>query len=255
MVRNLLAITGLAIGLTGVGVFLAVGIWVWQLKAEVNRQTEYLASRANAAGDAADHAIGFVREVIEKARNDLNDARSKARPSAPEQVNPLVQMTARQASLQLAGSIERALGAVVTASDAVVVIDAALDVVSDYPELEKLFGVHPDQVRQTRGTLVSVAGELRKAKSILGIPIESGPIPTPEQLDAVDAAIRMAEGFRGEMSRVVQLARRRVNDAKRTADVWAWRTAVGTTAVSALGLVGQLFLARFCWRKLRRLPA
>src|SRR5262245_31746981 len=100
MTRKPLTLAGLAIGCAAIGAFVAVGIWVWQLKAEVNRQTTYLAKRANEAGDAADHAIEFVGEVIGKARKDLENARPQTAAN-PASVNPFVQMTARQASLQL----------------------------------------------------------------------------------------------------------------------------------------------------------
>lgn len=254
MVRQLLAVTGLALGLAGIGLFLAVGVWAWHLKAEVNRQTEYLAGQANRAGAAADHAIKFVGEVIQKAHADLAVARRQA-PSAPEPVSPLVRVAARQASHQLAGDVERVIGAVVAASDAVVVVDAALDVVSDDQGLKQLFGVRPEQVSEVRGTLGSVADELRKARSVLGVPVGDGPLPTAEELDAVNAALRLADGVREEMARVVEVARQRVNGTRRTIDLWAVRAAVGATALCALGMLGQFFLARFCWRTLRRLPA
>lgn len=255
MTRSLLAAAGLALACAGAAAFVAVGVWVWRLKAEVNQQADYLAGRANAAADAADHAIGFVGEILEKARAELELARTRVAAPAPVRVNPILQLTARQASQQLAGSVERALGAIVAASDAVVVIDAALDVVSEYPELERIFGVHPDQIRDTRGTLGSVAAELRQARSVLGVPVDHGPVPTPEQLDAVDQALRVAEGFRDDMARVVKAARDRVNETRRKVDVWGRRAAWATAAVSALGFLGQYFMARFCWRQLRRLPA
>lgn len=253
MARSFLALAGLLLAFAGSAAFVAAGVWVWKLKAEVNLQADYIAGRADAAGDAADHAIGFVGEVIDRARKDLGVARAQVAVPAP--VNPFLQMSARQASLQLAGSVERALGAVVAASDAVVVIDAVLDVVSENPQLEKLFGVHPDQLHATRGTLVSVADQLHGARRVLGVPVDAGSAATAEQLDAVDQALRMADDFRKEMDRVVKDARDRVDGAKRTADLWAWRAAWGTTAVCAVGLLGQFFTARFCWRKLRRLPA
>lgn len=256
MPRKVLALAGLALSLAAGGVFVAIAVQAWRVKAEVDRQTEYLATRAYAAGDAAGHAIGFVGEVIDKAKVDLNETRSRVLAPAPARVNPFVQMAARQASINLTGSIERALGAVVTASDAVVVADAALDIVNEYPELEKLFGVNPEQVRQTKSALGSVSGELRQAQSILGVPVTpDGNLPTAEQLAQVDDALNMADHFRSEMARIVSVARQRVEATKKLIDLWAWRLAVGTTVLCGFGLLGQFFMARFCWRKYRGLPA
>ena len=63
------------------------------------------------------------------------------------------------------------------------------------------------------------------------------------------------KGFADEMTKVVGTARSRVNDLKNVVDLWAWRVAAATTALCALGVVGQYFMARFCLRKLYRLPA
>src|SRR5262245_48303185 len=72
MLRKLLALMGLIVGCAGIGVFIGLGTYVWTLKAEVNQQTTTLASKANKAGDEADNAISFVREVIKKAKGDLD---------------------------------------------------------------------------------------------------------------------------------------------------------------------------------------
>jgi hypothetical protein len=258
MFRRSFALAGVIFACVGAGVFAAVGIEVWVVKAEVNRQAAYLAKNANIAGDAADRAIQFVSDVIGEAKGELKAARKQTADPATVRVNPLVQMSARQASVKLAGSVDRALGAVVAASDAVTVADAALHVLSekDYPELVELFGVHPEQVKQTRGKLNSVSDELRQAKGVLGGPSGSDvPLLTAEQLDAVDEALRLAEGFRAEMSRIVAEARVRVDAMHHKADLWAWRVAAATTAACVIGIVGQFFMARFFLRKLHRLPA
>ena len=256
MFRRLFALTGLLIALAGTGVFVAVAVQVWRVKAEVNRQTAELAGRANQAGDAADRAITFVADVIDRAKAELATTRVSTSAPEPVRVNPIVRMTARQASIDLAGSLERALGAVVTASDTVIVAETALDMVSADPRLSQAFGVDPDQIHQTRTALTSVAGELRQAKSILGVPVRAdSELPSAEQLDAVDRALQMAEQFKAEMARLVGVARVRVNETRHMIDVWAMRLAVGVTALCVLGAVGQLFMARFCLRKMLELPA
>jgi hypothetical protein len=252
--RSLLSLVGLAVACAGIGLFFAIGTYVWTLKAEVNRQTTTLAARANMAGDAAEGAIKFVREVIGQAETDLKGARDANTGPAPP-VNPLERMFALKASKQLAGSVERAHGAVVTASDAVVVADAALEVFNASPELKQLFGVQPEQVDATKSTLGNVAGELRQAKSVLGVPVGADDPLTTEQLNAVDGALDQAAAFTDEMARVVTTARGRVNDTKTMLDRWTWRVAVATSAIAALAAIGQLFLARYCWRRFRDLPA
>jgi len=256
MFRRLSALLGLIVGLFGAGLFIAIGIQVWYIKAEVNRQTDDLAARANAAGDAADRAIGLVGEVIEKAKLDLVETRKTVTVSEPARVNHFMQLTARQASINLTGSLERTLGAIAAASDSVVVAQAALDIVSANPQLEKVFGFDLSQIQHTRTTLGSVSGELRQAKTILGVPVSApGELPSAEQLDAVDNALGMADGFRAEMARIVGVARTRVNETKQLIDLWAWRLAASATALCIIGALGQFFLARFCLRKLHNLPA
>ncbi|MBA4189744.1 MAG: hypothetical protein C0467_17295 [Planctomycetaceae bacterium] len=256
MFRRLSSLVGLILSLVVAGVFIAICIQVWYVKAEVNRQTADLAVRANAAGDAADRAITIVGDVITKAKSDLGDTRSKVVAPEPIRVNHFMQMAARQASINLTGSLERTLGAVVTASDTVVVAEAALDIVTANPQLEKVFGINPDQIQQTRVTLGAVAGELRQAQSILGIPISpNGELPTAEQLEAVDTALRMADGFKAEMARIVGVARARVNETKRLIDLWTWRLTMAATILCGFGAVGQCFVARFCLRRLHDLPA
>lgn len=258
MFRRLFSLAGLLLALAGAGVFIAIAIQIWSIKAEVNRQTTDLAAKANAAADAADHAVDLVGEVITKARADLTTARETRAAATGEtpRVNHFVQIAARQASINLAGSLERALGGVATASDSVVVAQAALDIVSANPQIEKVFGVEPEKVEQTRTTLESVAGELRQAKSILGVPVSAGgEPPTAEQLDAVDRALQMAENFRTEMAKIVGTTRTRVNETRSLIDLWMFRIALGTTVMCLLGTVGQFFLARFCLRRLQNLPA
>ena len=164
-------------------------------------------------------------------------------------------MTARQASQQLAGSIERPLGAVVTASDAVVVIDAALDVVGDYPELENSSASIPTRSRQTRGTLVSVARELRRRTTSSAFRSRPARSPTAEQLDAVDAALQDGGRVPGEMSAGRDSSTRRPGQRRE-----AERGRVGLAHCRRHHLAGTWVgwpdLPRpLRWRKLRRLPA
>jgi len=248
MIRKLVALIGLIVACGGIGLFVALGIYVWSLKAEVNKQTESLAHRANLAGDEADKAIQFVDKVIAQAKVDLKNARPPAATSR-RPITPFEMALAQSASQRLAGSVDQAHGAVVTASDAVVVADAALQVFDENSELKRLFGVQSSQVDATKTTLGNAARELQKAKSVLG------GTPTPEQLNAVDNALNEAEGFTTELAKVVTTVRGRVNATKSLADQWTWRIALGTALMSALAGVGQLFMARYFWRTLRGQPA
>jgi hypothetical protein len=253
MVRNVLSLMGIAIAVAGFGAFVFVGIKVWHVKAEVNRQARYLAAKAHSAADATDRAIAFVREVLEDAKKQVPRARTGATASA--RVNPLLRVTAMQASRELLGSVERAQGAVLAASDAVVVAESALDIASGgeyFEELDRLFGLSPEHIKQSRSTLVSISSELKHARGILGVAPEN---LTAEELNAVNAAIDQANGLTDQLSHVVRLARGRVDSAKRDVDLWAKYLAYGVTGLATLSAIGQLFLLRFCTRKLRHLPA
>jgi hypothetical protein len=252
MIRKLMALVGLVIACGGIGLFVALGIYVWSLKTEVNKQTATLTANANRAGDEADKAIGFVDDVINQAKVDLENARpTAARKTRP--VSALEMALAQSASARLAGSVDQAQGAVVTASDAVVVAEAALKVFDkvfdENPDLNRLLGVQPSQVDATKSTLYKASSELRHAQSALG------GTPTTEQLNAVDIALNQAQGFTQELSKVVNTIRKRVNTTRATVDQWTWRIAIGTTLVSLLAGIGQLFMARYFWRNLRGQPA
>jgi hydrogenase maturation protease len=255
MARRFLSLVGVLVALAGTGVFVFVAVKVWHVKADVNRQARYLVAKAHSAGDATDRAIGFVREILAKAKSDLAIASVRPATGAAGAVSPILHLTAAHASRELLGSVERAQGAVLAAADAVVVADAALDVASgdDYfPELDKLFGLSPEHLKQSRSALVSISGELQSARGILG----TAPANlTVDQLSAVNAALDQANDLTNRLSDVVKMARARVNGAKAEVDLWAVWLSYAVTALAAVAAIGQLFMLRFCMRKLLHLPA
>src|SRR4051794_6259685 len=115
MLHKSLAAAGIAFACVSSGLFVAAGVVVWKVRAEVDRQTVYVVAQAHTAGKAADDAVEFVGKVIGQAQTDLNDTRKHVADPEPARVNPIVRMSARQASVNLAGSVERALGAIVAA--------------------------------------------------------------------------------------------------------------------------------------------
>ena len=250
VVRRVLAGVGLVVAVVGFVVFAGAAVVVWRVKAEANRQTQALAAKAGAAMDAADHGVAFVREVIDRGYQDLDATRKTAALAPKEAVNPFFQAAAQQASQNLVGSVERANAAVATASDAVVVGEAALELFGEDEQLKHWFGVRPEHLAQTRTDLGAAARELRGVRTLLGIPVGSEH-PTEEQLVTVESALGQARGFTDQMARVVTVARQRVDETKRAADLWALRLALGITAVGAVGAAGQFFMARACWRALR----
>lgn len=261
MIRSMVAAIGLVISLLGMALFVAVGIYIWQVKAEAIQQTDTLVSRANETLGDADHAIGYVQEIISKAKQDLADTQ-KARANSPPQqsyprqaVNPFIQLTAENAEKQLAGSVGRAHGAVVLASEAVTVADAALNVFGQDSQLKKMLGVKTEQLDATRTALGTVNSNLERARDVLGVSLNSRSAITNEQLQAVDDALNQAQNFVDQLVNAVQNARDRVNEAYHTVHHWALRIAVCTSLLAIFGLVGQLFMARFFWRILLRKPA
>jgi hydrogenase maturation protease len=255
MIRSLFAWLGLLLSCAGIGLFITLGIWIWSVKAEVSRQSEILSDRANKTLDSADRANEVVREIIGKAEYDLAMTRMAATGQVPSPgFNPLLSFTAQKASQDLAGSVERAHNAVVLASEAVVVADAALDVVGGVPELKQMLGVNPEQLDATRTALGNVSSELQQARNFLGVPASSHWVPTSEQLYAVNSALGRARDFTDEVNRVVESTRTRVNETKQSVNVWTARGAVGIGVLSAIGVIGQLFMLHFFWRMLRGRP-
>jgi hypothetical protein len=196
-----------------------------------------------------------VREVIDQAEVDLKQTREQSVPPRDKKtpVNPFTQLAARQASEKLAGSVERANSAVITASDATVVAETALKLFGQEAEWKDWFGVKPEQLAITRTHLNHASSELKQVRTLLGVPVNS--TPTKEQLVTVESALNQARDFTNQMNTVVSNARQRVDDTKRTVDLWALRVALGVTIAGAVGAIGQCFMARFCWRVLRGQPA
>jgi hydrogenase maturation protease len=257
IVRCVLAVTGLLVAVAGFAVFVGAAVGVWKVKAETNRRTDALAVKAHEAMNTADQGVGFVHKVIDQADQDLERARKK-KPAAPaEPVNPFLQLTARKASADLAGSVERANTAVVTAADAAAVAQAALQVFgekSELPALKEWLGVKPEQLAQTRGHLENATRELNQVRTVLGVPLGEGG-PTQEQLRTVESGLAQARELTNQVGQVVATARTQVDETKRSVDLWALRVALGVTLVGGVGAVGQFFMARFCWRVLRGKPA
>lgn len=253
--RTLGAVVGLLVAVAGFLAFAGAAVGVWWAKAETNRRTDALATRAHRATNTAGHAVEFVRRVIAQAEADLKVARQNAASLPAEPVHPFLQLSAQQASQQLAGSVDRAGAAVVTASDAVVVANTALELFGEDEQLQGWFGVKPEQLDQTRTDLGAATRELKKARTVLGIPVAPGDAPTPEQLNAVETALGQARGLTDRMETVVATTRARVAETKASVDRWVLRAAVATTLIGALAAAGQFFAARFCWRVLRRKPA
>jgi hypothetical protein len=256
MLHQFLVLIGLSVGLIGSVVFTASSVLIWSVKKSVDQQVEGLSTWADEAGEAADRAVSFVQGILTQADQDLQTARLEMARQPDQPVNPLLQLTARQATQQLAGSVDRVHGAVVTATDAVVVAKAALKVVGSSTELEQLLGVDTHQVDATREALVQASEELRRARSVLGITIgESGEGLSADQLNAVDRALAQAHRFTDALAQVVATTRQQVTDTKRQVELVSFRLAVGISIACAWAAIGQVFLARYCWRSLRGQPA
>ncbi len=256
VVRRLLAVVGLLVAVVGCIAFATAAVGVWWVKAETNKKTDEVAARAHKAVDGADHAVGFVREVISEGNSQLTAAKKTAAAARQEPVNPLVQFVARDASKKLAGSVERADGAIVTASDTLVGAEAALKLFENDEEMKAwLGGVGAGNLVQTKGNLDQASRELKRVRSVLGVQVGSGTPPSPEQLSTVESALTQASEFTDQMSNLVTTARGRVVETKRTVDLWVLRVAIGVTIVGVVGAAGQFFMARFFWWTLRGKPA
>lgn len=259
IIRTTLTVAGLAVSVAGCITFATAAVVVWKAKAEVDRRTDALATKANTAVNATGRAVKFVSEVVTQGEKDLKATRANPPPPVTRKpVSPFERLAARRASENLAGSVERANAAIVTASDAVEVAQSALNLFeSDEPVegFKTWLGVKPEQLTQTRTELGTASRELKNVRTILGVPISDGAHPTADELRTVESALQQARSLTDQMERVVDKARDRVNETKRTVDLWVQRIAVGVTVVGVLGALGQFFMARFCWRVLRGKPA
>jgi hypothetical protein len=254
MTRRFCILAGMGLAIAAMAAFAFAAVKVWSIKREVNRQTGYFASKANAAGDAADQAIDFVRQVIGTAKDNLAVARLHPADASVTSANPFLRMTAIQASLELVGSVERAQGAVLAAGDAVKVADEALAAAGNYPELDTVFGVSPAHIAQSRSALIAVENELHNARSILGV-TPGTKVLTHDEMNAINAALDKATELANSVARIVGSARERVNDTASQIEGWSVTIAWATTILAGMGIAGQLFLLRFCWRTLHHLPA
>ena len=245
---------GLVVAVAGYGAFTAFGIAAWVVRAEADRQVVVLSGQASAAADVVGRAISLVRQVIARAESGLTEARVEAAlPPPPPNVNPLVTIGLRQATRDLPGRVELARDAVVTASDAVVVVEAALDVLTENPEVRERFGVQLHALHASRTQLDTTANDLRGARTVLGIPIpgrELAPI-SPELLRAVDESLTRAKGYADALEQSLDVARDKIRTTRARTLWWSLRLAVGATVLAVLGATGMVFMGGACWKRLR----
>src|SRR5215212_6189356 len=117
--RRVFAVVGLLVSVAGFAGFVTAVGGAWWAKAETDRRTDALATKAHNAVSAADRAVVFVHGVLDKGEEELRHARKE--PAEP--VNPFLQLTARRAAESLPASVDQVSAAVVTASDAAVVAE------------------------------------------------------------------------------------------------------------------------------------
>src|SRR5205823_8411544 len=99
-------------------------------------------AKAEFAADAAGRAVGLVRQVIARSRTDLLVARAAPADPAPP-ADPFTQVAVKQATKNIPGGLDRARDAVGTASEAVVVAGATLDVFTQIIDDSPGFEVRP----------------------------------------------------------------------------------------------------------------
>ena len=253
MVRSFLSALGLLAALAGIGLFVGVGVYVWNLRAETLQQTRMLADRAHAAGEVAEQVITMIREVIARAQAGLVAARTDtSNMTAGKEPDPIVRFAMAKAKRDLPHEVERARDAVSIASEALVVAGAAVDVFEERPGEGSSLGIRPEDMRAARTQLDQAATELGSARSVLGVPIPNDGSATPEQLTQVEDALHRAEGVADQMEGALAQAREKVDHAKQEVEIWSLRLAIGITAAAALATLGQFFMARACWYGLRR---
>ncbi|HUR54219.1 MAG TPA: hypothetical protein VMZ71_08815 [Gemmataceae bacterium] len=252
--RRVVSGVGLVVAVAGYAAFTAVGVAAWVVRQEVDRQVVVLSGKASLAADVVGRAISLVRQVIGRAEVGLAEARREASlPQPPKPVNPLVTIGLRQATRDLPGRVELARDAVVTASDAVVVVEAALEVLTENPEVGHQFGVQLHNLHASRTQLDSAANDLRGARTVLGIPIpgqDLAPI-SPELLRAVDESLTLATQYTNALEQSLEVARDKIHTTKSRTLLWSRRLAIGATVLAILGGAGMVFMGSACWRRFR----
>lgn len=253
MLRSILSTLGLVLAAAGFVAFVALGVGAWVAKREADRQVAAMSEKAHRAGDVAERVIALVREIIARARGGLSVARADpANAVTGVQLDPVTQMVVWKAKRDLPGDVERARDAVGAASEALIVANAALDVFLEQPADGTAVGLRPDDMHTARTQLDRAASDLKTARRVLGVPLPAPPADaTPEQLANVDAALARAADVTDRFDDALTRVRTKVEATRRQAEVWSLRVAVGVTGLSALAALGQVFMARACWRGLQ----
>lgn len=248
--RSVLSVVGLVVSVAGFVTFIGLIFGAWWARQEADREVDTAADRAMAAAEVADRAIRLVDDVIDRAEQDLAEAR--AAPPPEPNVNPLLRMTVNRAAGDLAGGVDRARDAVGIASDAMVVADAALSVFADRPEEQAQLGIRPGQLDAARQSLDATSRQLRQAQSLFGVRLTP---MTQAEISQVEQALASARQFTSDLRGSLENAKKRVEDARQKAHIWALRVAVIATVVGSVGAIGQVFLFRACVRGVRRSPS
>lgn len=246
MFRTALSLVGFLVSIFGFALFVGLIVGAWWAKGKADRKADELADKAETAARLADRAIALVNDVLDRSEQDL--ALAKSAPDEVQPVNPFVRLTVNKAADELPGGVDRAREAVGMASDAVIVLDAALGVFADRPEDQAALGIPIGELEAAKQHLHATSTELRKARSIFGVRL--APL-RPDEIDAVKQALDHTRRFTAELKRVLEVARQQVEDTRRKSQLWTLRIALIATVVSLLAALGQVFMARACWRGLR----
>jgi hypothetical protein len=254
--RRILSFFGLILSLVAFTAFIALIYGSWWAKHEADRQVTDAAGKANSALDVAGKAVTIVKDVIARAEKDLDDARKTAAPPVGPPPDPFMRLVVTQANRQLPSDMERARVAVGIASETAVVVQSALNVFDDRPDEQAALGIHPDQMKKAHDQLHKATTELHKARSVLGLPLSHPDAKlTDEEYQIVFSAIDQGKEITGKLDEAITNARTRVDTAKRKAEIWSLRLAIGVSVLGGLGALGQLFMARACIRGLCATPA
>lgn len=245
MARVVLSVVGLVLAVVGFAAFAGLVGGTWWARAEADRKTDELAAKAETAAKVADRTINLVNEVIDQAERDLAEARRA--PAEDPTVSPWQRLAVNRAAGELPGGVDRAREAVGMASEAVVVADSFLSVFAARPEEQQALGVRPEQLEAAKVRLSSTSAELRRARSLFGVRLTP---MKPEEIDQVQQALSQARRVTGDVRTALDVARTRVEETRQKAHAWTLRIALAATALGSLGALGQVFLARACWRGL-----
>jgi len=239
MSRLFAAVAVLACGVA-LAAFVALAVGVWFAAAEAGRRADFLFGEALAAIDRAKPLTKAVRETVDAAHLELQDAR----PPAPADVPAVQKMILRSALKETPGRVAAASRAADGLGDLLVVAHAALTAVDDLPGADKKDLGDLEGLRQK----VSAAAEsLHKADGVLrAVGGKPDAAVAAEDVNKIEAALADARVAAVAVDDKLDGTRSRIAALRTQLPDWLAYATWAIAGLSVMGALGQVALIRRC---------